>query len=250
MIMKDKKIKKGKVIAVVIIVLIIACCIPVKRMLKDGGTVEYNAVLYSVTKVHSLYYDFGYMEGTQIRVLFFNVFDDVELPKRLFEFTDEDLETVKYVNENSNTGLEFMKSLGNIELENNPSHDSSYVENSTTGLVSGTGYYVDELNGVYLSKVEINNNDTESDILGVKNDDRYEDAVTKLEEHGFIYLKTIHISSSYEEVIFHKGRIAVVFYITPSKKMDEKNYPVRSVTLKLYSESPLSQKKNEPDHVL
>ncbi len=241
---------KKKIVITVIIALIILLLIPVPRRLKDGGTVEYNAVLYSVKKVHSMYYDFGYMEGTQVRVLFWNVFDDVELPGRLFEVTDEDFETIKYVNKNSNIGVEFMKSLGNIELDNNPSHDTSYVETSSDGLVTGKGYYVPEFDSVYLSMVEINNNDTESHILGVKNDDKYSDAVVKLEEHGFHYLKSVSISSSYEKVIYNKGRIAVVFYFTPDKKMDKNNCLIRSITMTLYSERPLSEKKNEPDYVL
>ena len=241
---------KKKMIPVIIIILIILCCIPIKRGYKDGGTVEYKAVFYSIKKVHSLYYGFGYMEGTQARVLFWNVVDDVELPKRLFEVTDEDFETIKYVNENSNIGVEFMKSLGDIELDDNPSHDTSYAENSAKGLVTGKGYPVYGLDGIYLSRVEINNNDRESDILGVRNDDTYGDATAKLEEHGFNYLKTVSISSSYQEVIYNKGRVAVVFYITPKKKMDEKNYPIRSVALMLYSERPLSEQRQESDRVL
>ena len=237
-------------IIVSVILLALLLCIPVPRRFKDGGTVEYNAVLYSVRKVHSLYYGFGYLEGTQVRVLFSNVFDDVELPKRLFEITEEDLEAIRYVNENSNIGLEFMKPLGDIELDTNPSHDSSYHETSDKGLVDGTGYYVSELGGVYLSKVEINNNDTDSDILGIRNKDRYGDAAEKLEEHGFHFLKTISISSSYEEVIYNKGRVAVVFYLSRNKKMDEKNYPIRSVMVKLYSEKPLSEQKKGTDHVI
>ena len=51
-------------------------CIPIRRAYKDGGTVAYDAILYSVRKVHSLYAD-GYMEGTQIRILFWTVYDDV-----------------------------------------------------------------------------------------------------------------------------------------------------------------------------
>ncbi|MCR4865296.1 MAG: hypothetical protein K5921_00055 [Lachnospiraceae bacterium] len=248
--MKVKRMNKKKIIAAMIIVLVILLLIPVPRRLKDGGTIEYNAVLYSVKKVHSLYHDFGYMEGTKVRVLFWNVFDDVELPERLFELTDEDYETIKYVNENSKIGVEFMKSLGNIKLENNPSHDTSYAEQSNEGLVTGKGYYVKELGGVYLSMVEINNNDTDSHILGVKNDDTYSDATAKLEEHGFHYLESVSISSSYEKVIYNKGRIAVAFYYAPNKKKDKNNCKIRSLMVTLYSERPLSEKEDEPDYVL
>ena len=42
---------------VIIIICILACIIllfPVKQQFKDGGSVQYKAILYSVTKVHRL----------------------------------------------------------------------------------------------------------------------------------------------------------------------------------------------------
>ena len=63
---------------------------PIPVHYKDGGTVSYNAVLYSVTKVHSItgrYSEDGELEmghkvGTRVRVLIFPVYDDV---KEVFE---------------------------------------------------------------------------------------------------------------------------------------------------------------------
>ena len=60
--------------------------VPIPVHYKDGGTVSYNAVLYSVTKVHSItsrYTDDGELEmghevGTRVRVLIFPVYDDVK----------------------------------------------------------------------------------------------------------------------------------------------------------------------------
>ena len=71
-----KKTKKVIVAAIILIVLLVAL-IPIPRSLKDGGTVEYNALLYSVHEVHSLNIDGGYDVGTRVRVLFWTVFDDV-----------------------------------------------------------------------------------------------------------------------------------------------------------------------------
>ena len=51
--------------------------IPVRLQLKDGGTVEYKSILYKVSKVHRLI-DNGYDIGTEIRILGFKVFDNVE----------------------------------------------------------------------------------------------------------------------------------------------------------------------------
>lgn len=68
--------KKRYTVAIILIVLSVAL-IPIPRWLKDGGTVEYNAMLYSVHKVHSLNSDGGYNVGTKVRVMFWTVFDDV-----------------------------------------------------------------------------------------------------------------------------------------------------------------------------
>ena len=72
----NKKLKKHIIIVTVLVILAVSL-IPIPRYLKDGGTVEYNALLYSVHQVHSLNLDGGYNVGTRVRVLFWKVFDNV-----------------------------------------------------------------------------------------------------------------------------------------------------------------------------
>lgn len=43
-----------KIIVIVMIILAMVLLIPIPQRLKDGGTVEYNAVLYSISDVHRL----------------------------------------------------------------------------------------------------------------------------------------------------------------------------------------------------
>lgn len=62
---------------VIIIVICAILLVPIPVGYKDGGTVEYNAILYTVRKVHSLQ-PRGYDIGTQVRILFWTVYDDVE----------------------------------------------------------------------------------------------------------------------------------------------------------------------------
>lgn len=75
--------KKLRMIIPVIIALILL--VPIPMHAKDGGTVAYNAVLYGVTKRHSMWNEggtpdgtFGYLIGTEVRILWFTVYDDVE----------------------------------------------------------------------------------------------------------------------------------------------------------------------------
>ena len=60
--------------------------VPIPLRYKDGGTVKYSALLYSVTNVHSIItqyvaegeYKDGYEVGTIVRVLGFEVYNDVQ----------------------------------------------------------------------------------------------------------------------------------------------------------------------------
>lgn len=67
--------KKKEIILICVILVIML--IPVRLQLKDGGTVEYKSILYKVSKVHRLI-DNGFDIGTEIRILGFKVFDNVE----------------------------------------------------------------------------------------------------------------------------------------------------------------------------
>lgn len=72
---------KKKIIIIAIVVILLVLLVPIKSVLKDGGTVEYNAVLYSVIKRNAMWDEEGVsgsLVGTEIRVLFFVIYDDVE----------------------------------------------------------------------------------------------------------------------------------------------------------------------------
>ncbi len=77
-----KKNMKKKVIIGICTLLVIVLLIPIPMRLKDGGTVVYNAILYRVEKVHRLDTEFteevDYLEGTIVKVLGIEVYNDVE----------------------------------------------------------------------------------------------------------------------------------------------------------------------------
>ncbi len=66
---------------ILLILVVIAMLIPMYSGCKDGGTVSYDAVLYSVTQRHEIAvqeHRRGYYIGTEVRILFWQVYDDVE----------------------------------------------------------------------------------------------------------------------------------------------------------------------------
>ena len=78
--MKKKKIYKNFIVAIFAIVLLF----PIPRALKDGGTIEYRALLYKVSDVHSLApkedieKGVEYNDGTIIEILGFEVYNSVK----------------------------------------------------------------------------------------------------------------------------------------------------------------------------
>ena len=72
---------KKRNVAIVCILLVIILLIPIPWRLKDGGTVEYKALAYSVSRVHrlaSVKAEKEYEEGIIIKVLGIEVYNDVE----------------------------------------------------------------------------------------------------------------------------------------------------------------------------
>lgn len=67
--------KKKKIIIIVAIVVFILMLIPIPNRLKDGGSIEYNAVLYQYTKIHRLSEksSTGYEDGWDLKILGFHI---------------------------------------------------------------------------------------------------------------------------------------------------------------------------------
>ena len=69
-----------KLITTICILLVIALLLPVPMRMKDGGTVKYQAILYSVSDVHRLApsAESGYEEGIIIEILGVQIFNSVK----------------------------------------------------------------------------------------------------------------------------------------------------------------------------
>ncbi len=78
---KNVRLKK-KVIIGLCVLFAVVLLFPITYHLKDGGTVEYKAVLYNVQKVHQLNPDPDseqtYLKGTIVEILGFELFNNVE----------------------------------------------------------------------------------------------------------------------------------------------------------------------------
>ena len=80
---------KKKIIILIIVILLFILLVPIPMHLKDGGTVEYKALLYTVSKGHSLKpipieemekeeNNKGYEDGIIIEILGFEIYNNVK----------------------------------------------------------------------------------------------------------------------------------------------------------------------------
>lgn len=65
---------KKKVIILIIVIVALILLLPIPMHLKDGGSVEYKALLYTITKYHKLApveegTDIKYIDGVGIKIL-------------------------------------------------------------------------------------------------------------------------------------------------------------------------------------
>lgn len=68
--------RKGKLIAIIVMALILL--FPLKLRYKDGGTLKYQAILYSVTKWHAISNsgpEFYYV-GTEVKIFGLTIFNN------------------------------------------------------------------------------------------------------------------------------------------------------------------------------
>lgn len=67
---------KKKVIKIAIIIISLILLFPIPLRYKDGGTVKYQAVLYSITDYHALRGVDGYDTGIEIKILGITVYEN------------------------------------------------------------------------------------------------------------------------------------------------------------------------------
>ena len=72
--------KRMLIIAILLVILILL--FPQRQVSKDGGTIKYKAILYTITKRHTRAFNEllidGYYIGTEIELFSFEISDDVE----------------------------------------------------------------------------------------------------------------------------------------------------------------------------
>jgi hypothetical protein len=67
---------KKKIVRITILIIALVFLFPIPLRYKDGGTVKYQAVLYSITDYHALRGVDGYDTGIKIKILGITVYEN------------------------------------------------------------------------------------------------------------------------------------------------------------------------------
>lgn len=68
---------KKQAMRIIIIIITLILMLPIPTHYKDGGTVKYQAVLYSITDYHALRGVDGYDTGIKIKILGITVYENM-----------------------------------------------------------------------------------------------------------------------------------------------------------------------------
>lgn len=88
--------KKKLIITLIILILILT---PIKFKLKDGGSTEYKAILYTVTKIHRLSekLETGYEDGLKIEILGIQIYNKINSNLEANTTIEEENNTYQFI---------------------------------------------------------------------------------------------------------------------------------------------------------
>lgn len=107
---------KKKILIAVIVIILLVLLIPIPMRLKDGGTIEYKALIYTISKVHRLNHNSksGYDNGLIIKIFGKEIYNNV--PNNTKETYSEEIEK------------NYSKTIDNINIELSIPNDWNYEE--------------------------------------------------------------------------------------------------------------------------
>ena len=117
--------KKVIIVMIVVILILLILLVPRTRYLNDGGTVEYKALLYNVTKLNKLNYysSTGYDKGTIIEILGKEVYNDIVIAEPTIISSNENHQKYSKIVDNVFIELKIPSEWKYEELQKNPDND-------------------------------------------------------------------------------------------------------------------------------
>ena len=107
---------KKKILIAVIVIILLVLLVPIPMRLRDGGTIEYKALIYTISKVHRLNHNSksGYDNGLIIKIFGKEIYNNV--PNNITGTYSEEIEK------------NYSKIIDNINIELSIPNDWNYEE--------------------------------------------------------------------------------------------------------------------------
>lgn len=115
---------KKKIVIIICVIIAIILLVPRPIKLNDGGSIEFRASLYSITKYHKLAESLEYIDGIGIKILGKEIYNNTGDGK-IFYTEPEGIEKPHYEN-----CIKYAKTIGNIKIELNIPNNWKYKEYS------------------------------------------------------------------------------------------------------------------------
>lgn len=126
--------KKKSIYLIVVVTLLIIMLIPIPVKLKDGGSVEYKAILYKYTKIYRLneQSSTGYENGWELKILGMRIAGEINIYvetlselEKIHKEIDNKIDEFNYYNAAS-TGVNQSKTTIVVELVDNSKEEQDY----------------------------------------------------------------------------------------------------------------------------
>ncbi len=108
---------KKKILIIVVILFLLISFIPIPFRLKDGGSIEFRALTYKITKVHKLGKNLDYEEGIIIEVFNKELYSTVSIKNNTVNEDESEIEKNMETTTNINVIIDGKKY--NAKMENN-----------------------------------------------------------------------------------------------------------------------------------
>ena len=200
--MKSKKIAK-----IVIIIILLILLIPIPFKLKDGGTVEWKSLTYSISKVNSIYsiddIRMGYKKGVIIKIFNITVFNNSKY--------DIEKEFVIVDSSKNNENFTCASALEEIYKDDEyiyylPCQKSQYIK-----VIYAPNEYQEGLkSSLEDGTIKINNDDAHLIIKYKKK--KYDVFIVKDDDNYYWLLKPYNQSYYKTSVDFDNSNIDIVFF--------------------------------------
>ncbi|MBO4310101.1 MAG: hypothetical protein J5856_03425 [Lachnospiraceae bacterium] len=158
------------------------------------------------------------------------------------DLTEEDFQTVDYVNTHSNYVFALFGEMKNGTVIQDVG--DLYSESSDDAKVDSYGKYIDGLDGITVTQINLSK-ESDYDILGVKYGDTYKGAKEKLEGAGFAFIKETNYGKNFTYTTYSKNCVNIFVSTSIEEGVALEDQVIDSITVSVHLTNPSEADSNQ-----